>query len=245
MRLVVLLALFLALACDAAVASTPLKARRLGATSSVIGTDGTRFAAWLTPDLSAAVVFDAHKDAAKAIPNPAGCGASAIGAGALVYTCAGGFPGLGNAWLRDLRTGALTEVVGDPAAFFGTFTGRSFVAVGTKWIQARVTDYHVDVSHFYSRTDGAEYDGRSPFGRHVRPDLDRAQLRTAICSPLDYGVLHAHGIRTARTRTYVVPGHPISAIYRLGKRLLVTTDAVAGTRGVQLRLVSTRSLRSP
>jgi hypothetical protein len=310
MRFAAVLTVCLALAADAAFAAPArLTAHRLGAAPAVLGSDGARFVAWPTPDFERTAVYDARTGAIDEVARPPGvCIATGIGAGALVYTCEGAYAAIGTARLMNLRTGTVRPVVGDPPAPFGQFPARSFIAVGARWIQATVSDYHSDVSGFYSRATGEPYGGPTVFGPHVQPDLDSPGLRAPICSPLvargrqfdpydsndgywplqiegrnaldviragrtgqtklvlrhcgttrhrticrtwcfspvldggqvlwadDEGILHAFDVHDRRTRAFELRGHPISAVYPVGARLVLATDQIAGKQGVQIRV---------
>jgi hypothetical protein len=61
----------------------------------------------------------------------------------------------------------------------------------------------------------------------------------------DRGVLHARAVRARTSSAYIVRNHPISAVYRLGSRVLMATDEVAGTRGFVVRVAAARGLRRP
>jgi hypothetical protein len=64
--------------------------------------------------------------------------------------------------------------------------------------------------------------------------LDHGQVLWAD----DYGVLHVFGVHARRARTYEIPGHPVSAVYPLGRHLLLATDAIRGIDGVQVRVTA-------
>jgi len=171
-----------ALSANAA-AATPLKASVVGSATRMIGSDGARFAAWQDEDVASTYVYDGKTHKTTGVVPPPGCVVTAVGAGALVATC-DAYPLLSSAKVLDLPAGQWRDVVG-PSPDFGDLGGsRSFVGIGHRWIQAESGHYHTSSSTFYARADGSAYSGRSPFGPHVQPDLDRPGLRRPLCSPL-------------------------------------------------------------
>jgi hypothetical protein len=155
----------------------------VGQTKQVVGSDGSRFAAWRAVNAPATSVLDVARHRVVSVADPSGCDApGGIGAGALVFGCGGEPPGpLAAGWVRDLRTGLVRQAV--PPQSNG-LDFRAWVGVGRRWLRAEDQGYHVTQSVFFDRATGREYQGRSPFGLHRQPDLDRAGLVRTICSPL-------------------------------------------------------------
>jgi hypothetical protein len=160
-----------------------LRGTVVGHTKQVVGSDGSRFAAWRAVNVPATSVLDVARHRVVSVADPAGCDApGGIGAGALVFGCAGARRGaLSAGWLRDLRTGLVRQVVPSQA---NGLDFRAWVGVGRRWLRAEDHGYHVTGSVFFDRATGREYHGRSPFGPHRQPDLGRAGLVRPICSPL-------------------------------------------------------------
>jgi hypothetical protein len=186
--------------CAGLLAPSGVQARRLsgtlvGQTKHFIGSDRGRFVAWRSLSGPSTLVLDTGRHRVVSVADVAGCAApNAIGAGALVYGCPGGQPGLLAAgWLKDLRTGVARQVVRSAP---GAVDSRQWIGVGRRWLQAQDQGYHVTVSAFYDRATGAQYAGRSPFGARRQPDLDRAGLVRAICSPLRVPVDQADASET-------------------------------------------------
>jgi hypothetical protein len=182
MRLLPAVLLCLSSAVATAAAATPLRATLAGAGTRMIGSDGARFAAWQDGDVAATFVYDGVTRKTTRLTPPAGCTVTGIGAGALVATC-DIYPFLAAAEVLDLPDGQWRQVV-PPADDTSGFGSRLFVGIGTHWIEADRSEYHLSYSAFYAREDGSRYAGPAPFGPHVQPALDAPQLRRRVCSPL-------------------------------------------------------------
>jgi hypothetical protein len=157
----------------------------IGTTTRVVGSDGTRFAAWRTVGAASTTVYDLAQKRTRVIPDPADCTNPVIGSAALLYTCASDDPAmLAGAGVLDLRSGVFREVVA-PQASQGQET-RVWIAIGRRWMQAldSASIYHSQSSGFFERASGVPYAGSPPFGAHRQPDLDRSALVRPICSPL-------------------------------------------------------------
>ena len=184
-RAVLLLAAFCAMASDAAGAQ-PLQATVLGAAGRMIGSDGTRLAAWQGDAGDAAFTF-VHDDVTAAttrVATPAGCTveAGAVGGEALLATCVAPAPLQNSAQVFDLSTGQWREVV--PAAQLPGLFSREFFGIGTRWIEGTLDAYGSTTFALWSRSDGTRYTGPSAYGAHVQPALDAVRPRRRICSPL-------------------------------------------------------------
>ena len=160
-----------------------LRSTPLGRASEVLGTDGARFAAWRTAGDTSTAVYDARRARTRTLADPAGCRATAIGAGALLYSC--GTDALRAPMVLDLVTGARRRVVPAGTASFTDATSRTWTGIGRRWLRSGESGGRDAGAAYYARDTGVAFAGPVDASPTTVEDLDLGirPLRR-VCSPV-------------------------------------------------------------